>query len=172
MDLQGDKQQRKGSTNMKNASKAKTSKPPKASNPASKAATKKGANAPTRHATAKPAGGKQTGTLSPEKLEQVQAVANSGVTNPEILKAAVDAIIKTPEPAKQEKPEARDGSKKAVVLAMLRREGGATLGEIAKETDWQLHSIRGFLSGQIAKKMGLKVESTKADGGKRRYHIA
>jgi hypothetical protein len=157
---------------MKNASKAKTSKTPKAGNPASKGTTKKGPNAPTRHATAKPAGEKQTGALSPEKLEQVQAVANSGVTNPEILEAAVDAIIKAPAPAKQEKPEARDGSKKALVLAMLRREGGATLGEIAKETDWQLHSIRGFLSGQIAKKMGIKIESTKADGGKRRYHIA
>lgn len=157
---------------MKNASKAKTSKAPRASNPASKAATTKGQNTPAKHAAAKPAGRKQTGALSPEKLEQVKAVASSGVTNPEILEAAVDAIIKAPEPARQEKPEAREGSKKAVVLAMLRREGGATLGEIAQETDWQLHSIRGFLSGQIAKKMGLKIESTKTDGGKRRYHIA
>ena len=157
---------------MKNASKAKTSKTPKASNPASKAATTKGPKTPTKHATAKSAGGKQTAALSAEKLDQVKAVATSGVTNPEILEAAVDAIIKAPEPARQEKPEARDGSKKAVVLAMLRREGGATLGEIAQETDWQLHSIRGFLSGQIAKKMGLKIESTKTDGGKRRYHIA
>ena len=144
----------------KNASKTKTSKAPKASKPASRATTKK-------HA-AKAA----TSTLSPAKMEQLQAVAASGVTNPEFLEVAAKAIIAAPEPAKLERPEARDGSKKATVLAMLRREGGATLGEIAQATDWQLHSIRGFLSGQIAKKMGLKIETTKADGGKRHYHLA
>jgi hypothetical protein len=173
MDSQGDKQQPKGSTNMKNASKAKTSKAPKASKPASKAATKKGTNVPTKHAAAKPA----TPRLSERKMEQLQALAASGVTNPEFVETAANAIIAAPEPAatepaKQEKPEARDGSKKATVLAMLRRDGGATLGEIAQATDWQLHSIRGFLSGQIAKKMGLKIETTKADGGKRHYHLA
>lgn len=157
---------------MKNASKAKTSTAPRASNPASKAATKKGPKAPATHAAAKPTGGKPTSTLSQEKVEQIKAVASANVTNPGILEAAVDAIIKAPESARKEKLEARDGSKKAVVLALLRREGGATLGEIAKETDWQLHSIRGFLSGQIAKKMGLKIESTKTDGGKRCYHLA
>ena len=149
----------------KNASKTKTSKAPKASKPASKAATKKSAAKAV------------TPTLSPAKMEQLQAVAASGVTNPEFLEAAANAIIAAPEPrtsepAEKPKAEARDGSKKATVLAMLRRDGGATLGEIAQATDWQLHSIRGFLSGQIAKKMGLKIETTKADGGKRHYHLA
>lgn len=140
----------------KNASKNKAGKAAKASKPASKSATRKGRNAP----------------LSGEKVEQIQAIAASGVTNPEILEAAVNAIIAVPEPAAKQKPEARDGSKKAVVLALLRREGGATLGEIAQATDWQLHSIRGFLSGQVAKKMGLKIESAKTDGGQRRYHLS
>jgi len=149
----------------KNTNNTKTSKAPKAGKPASKAAPKKNA----AKAVAP--------SLSPAKMEQLQALAASGARDPEFVEAAANAIISAPEPVasvptKQEKPEARDGSKKAKVLGLLRREGGATLGEIAQATDWQLHSIRGFLSGQIAKKMGLKIETTKADGGKRHYHLA
>jgi len=56
------------------------------------------------------------------------------------------------------KSEARPGSKKEIVLKLLRRDQGATLADIAKATDWQNHSIRGFLSAQLTKKMKLKVE--------------
>jgi Protein of unknown function (DUF3489) len=65
----------------------------------------------------------------------------------------------------------REFSKKAIVLEMLRRKDGATLAEIAKATNWQNHSIRGFISGAITKKMGLKVESTKQEGGERHYRV-
>ena len=68
-------------------------------------------------------------------------------------------------------PTAREGSKKAIVLELLRRKDGATLAEIAKATDWQNHSIRGFISGTITKKMGLTVESTKNEGGDRTYKV-
>ena len=62
-------------------------------------------------------------------------------------------------------------SKAAIVLELMKRKEGATLAEIAKATDWQNHSIRGFLSAQVGKKMGLKVESAKQDGGDRSYRI-
>ena len=52
-------------------------------------------------------------------------------------------------------------TKKAIVLALLRRNEGATTAEIAKTKGWQNHSIRGFISGTITKKMGLKVDSAK-----------
>jgi hypothetical protein len=65
----------------------------------------------------------------------------------------------------------REFSKKAIVLEMLRRKEGATLAEIAKATKWQNHSIRGFISGAITKKMGLKVESTRQEGGERHYRV-
>jgi hypothetical protein len=54
---------------------------------------------------------------------------------------------------------------------MLKRPGGATLKEIMKATGWQPHSVRGFLSGTIGKKMGLKVESTKTESGERSYYL-
>ena len=66
----------------------------------------------------------------------------------------------------------REFSKKAIVIELLRRKDGATMAEIAKATDWQNHSIRGFISGHVAKKMGLAVESTKTEQGERRYKIA
>ena len=40
-----------------------------------------------------------------------------------------------------------------------------------KATGWQPHSVRGFLSGTIGKKMGLVVRSTKGDSGERSYSI-
>jgi len=54
----------------------------------------------------------------------------------------------------------------------MRRKEGATLAEIAKATDWQNHSIRGFISGQLTKKMGLTVESFKRADGERAYRTA
>ena len=66
----------------------------------------------------------------------------------------------------------REFSKKSIVLDLLRRAKGATMAEIAKATDWQNHSIRGFISGNLTKKMGLTVESSKNDGGERTYRIA
>lgn len=71
-----------------------------------------------------------------------------------------------------EPPVARDSSKKATVLALIRRPEGATLAEIMTATGWQPHSVRGFLSGAIGKRMGLTVESFKSPQGERAYRIA
>lgn len=69
------------------------------------------------------------------------------------------------------KPVAREGSKKAVILAMLRNPEGATLGQIMEVTGWQPHTVRGFISGAVGKQLGLKVESTRTEKGERRYRI-
>jgi hypothetical protein len=69
------------------------------------------------------------------------------------------------------KGAAKAGSKAAIVLELMKRKEGATLAEIAKATDWQNHSIRGFVSGHVTKKLGLRVESTKSETGERTYRI-
>lgn len=66
---------------------------------------------------------------------------------------------------------ARPGSKTAKVLALLKRPQGAGLKELLKTTGWQPHSIRGFLSGIVTKKMGLIVHSLKTTSGERRYWV-
>ena len=67
--------------------------------------------------------------------------------------------------------DAREGSKTATILELLRRPGGATAKELLKATGWQPHSLRGFLSGAVGKKMGLAVTSTKGEDGERSYSI-
>jgi Protein of unknown function (DUF3489) len=74
--------------------------------------------------------------------------------------------------AKTTTSEPRDGSKKAIVIDMMRAKTGATLAQIMKETGWQAHSIRGFVSGTLTKKMGLTVESTRSESGERTYRLA
>jgi hypothetical protein len=66
---------------------------------------------------------------------------------------------------------AREGSKTAKVLDLLKRPTGATMKELMKATGWLPHSVRGFLSGTIGKKMGRAVNSTKGEDGERSYSI-
>ena len=66
---------------------------------------------------------------------------------------------------------ARDGSKTAQILDLLKRPGGATSKELMKATGWLPHSVRGFLSGTVGKKMGLTVISTKGEDGERTYSV-
>ena len=66
---------------------------------------------------------------------------------------------------------ARDGSKTAIVLDLLKRQGGVSAKELMKATGWQPHSVRGFLSGTVGKKMGLTVTSTKGEDGERTYSL-
>lgn len=73
--------------------------------------------------------------------------------------------------ARVAKPEARPGSKGAKILALLERPGGVPLKALMKATDWQAHSIRGFLSGTVRKKMKLTVRSVKGKDGQRVYSI-
>lgn len=66
---------------------------------------------------------------------------------------------------------ARESSKKSIILVMLRRPGGATLGQIIEATGWQPHTVRAFISGAIGEQLGLKVKSTRTETGERRHRI-
>ena len=47
-----------------------------------------------------------------------------------------------------------------------------SIAEIAAETAWLPHSVRGFLTAMVRKKLDLPLVSTKEAGAERRYHIA
>ena len=66
---------------------------------------------------------------------------------------------------------ARDSSKTAKILDLLKRPGGATSKDLMKATGWLPHSVRGFLSGTVRKKLGLTVTSTKGENGDRTYSV-
>ena len=55
---------------------------------------------------------------------------------------------------------------------MLRRRTGVTVEDIIAETGWQPHSVRGFFSGLVKKKLKLPLTSEVGKDGIRRYHIA
>ena len=62
-------------------------------------------------------------------------------------------------------------TKSATVITMLETKSGATVTEMAASTGWQNHSVRGFLSGTVKKKLGRDIASELVDG-ERRYRIA
>ena len=66
----------------------------------------------------------------------------------------------------------RSGTKQSAAIEMLRCPGGATIAALSKATGWQSHSVRGFFSGLVKKKLKLPLTSEVGKDGVRRYHIA
>jgi hypothetical protein len=57
-------------------------------------------------------------------------------------------------------------SKQARLITMLRASSGATVAAMMTATEWQQHSVRGFLAGVIRKKLGLNLVSEESDDGR------
>ena len=72
----------------------------------------------------------------------------------------------------RKRPASKSKTKLAQLEAMLRRPDGATVEQISKSLDWQMHSVRGAMSGALKKKQGLTITSEKTDSGRRVYRIA
>jgi hypothetical protein len=89
-------------------------------------------------------------------------------------KAATRSTARKPSNAKSRARSPQVSSKAATghhskhdrILAMLRRSAGATLASLVAATEWQPHSVRGFLAGVVRKKLGLNLVSEQTDKGR------
>jgi len=117
-------------------------------------------------------GAKPNGSERPKPGKKARVAAKRAPVAPNRAKSAKRAHPgkKTSTGANTAGP-ARDGSKAAQVLDLLKRPDGVTLKGLTKATGWQAHSVRGFLSGAIHKKMGLTVTSSKAEDGGHTYSV-
>src|SRR5260221_14167288 len=61
---------------------------------------------------------------------------------------------------------ARPDTKHARIIAMLRTPAGATIASLVTATEWQQHSVRGFLAGVVRKKLGLILLSEQSENGR------
>jgi hypothetical protein len=133
--------------------------------------TAKGENMPSITETTSAAQAAVAGE-TPKATKKASVAKRARHVAPPKAKAAKKAspVKKTLKGAKRAR-FARGGSKTAKILDLLKRAHGATAKELMKVTGWQPHSVRGFLSGTVGKKMGLTVTSIKGEDGERRYSV-
>lgn len=65
----------------------------------------------------------------------------------------------------------KPGTKASVIVKKLCSARGATIEALVQLTGWQAHSVRGFLSGTVRKRLGLNLTSQVGKDGTRRYRI-
>jgi hypothetical protein len=106
------------------------------------------------------------------KAKSSKPVANKqrkSATRP--ASASKRSVKKSTPVAVSKKSITRTQGKIEKIIAMLRRPNGVSIGDLSKATNWQVHSVRGAMSGTIKKKHGLNVTSEKK-GMVRLYRIA
>src|SRR5258705_3421179 len=86
-------------------------------------------------------------------------------THPRARKTAEPASRKRSAPASS-RSAARPDTKHDRIIAMLRTPAGATIAALVTATQWQQHSVRGFLTGVVRKKLGLNLGSEQTDKGR------
>ncbi|RLP23989.1 DUF3489 domain-containing protein [Mesorhizobium sp. YM1C-6-2] len=69
------------------------------------------------------------------------------------------------------KSDTSKNTKAELILKKLRTAKGVSIDMLIAETGWQAHSVRGFLSAVVKKKLALDLVSESGKDGVRRYRI-
>jgi hypothetical protein len=113
-------------------------------------------------------------TLSIEKSRNLESVApkkGSAKSDTTSRRKVTSAAANAKAPPKADAPKLERVTKQERVLTLLSQSEGASIEEMMQATDWQQHSVRGFLAGTVKKKLGFSLTSSKPNGGVRRYRI-
>ena len=90
---------------------------------------------------------------------------------PRFVESKAKRVAAAKTPVKADEPKVERVTKQERVLALLSRPQGASIEEMMQATDWQQHSVRGFLAGTVKKKLGFSLTTSKVAGDDRRYRI-
>ena len=87
------------------------------------------------------------------------------------IQPTAQSDLKAPDEPTKPIPKKPSARKSDQVLRALKRKSGVSMDDLCKLTGWQAHSVRGFLSGTVRKKLGHEVIRQQDAKGVTRYSI-
>tara|TARA_R110002051_G_scaffold41530_7_gene86165 strand:+ start:54760 stop:55161 length:402 start_codon:yes stop_codon:yes gene_type:complete len=100
-----------------------------------------------------------------------QAAAPAAEGAPALPDLADRTITAAPAPDATPPSPKGPAGKLGIVVALMRRPEGATVGQMGEATGWQPHSVRGALAGALKRKHKLTIVGEPGESG-RVYRIA
>jgi Protein of unknown function (DUF3489) len=113
-------------------------------------------------------GSAKSNTSSRRKVPSIAATAKKP---PRSVDSNAERVAAGKTLVKIDKPKVERVTKQERVLTLLSQPNEASIAEMMQATDWQQHSVRGFLAGTVKKKLGFSLTSVKPNDGVRRYRI-
>lgn len=89
----------------------------------------------------------------PPRVKRKAARAMASPPPEPLVERVIEPVVRTPATGKL-----------GAMVALMRREGGATMADLMTATGWQAHSVRGALAGSLKRARGYEIASGKVDG--------
>jgi hypothetical protein len=82
----------------------------------------------------------------------------------DVVSSVTASKVTDKKPSRNRTQAPHENTKAAQIIALCREPSGATLQALMQATGWQAHSVRGFLSRHLRKKLGLRLKSFRRSG--------